>query len=53
MKIPSSPPRQRRDDVLQYCLDHGGRLCEGQIFYDEQGKPWAPEIGRASCRERV
>jgi hypothetical protein len=36
-RLPSSPPRERRDEVLEICGRHGGRLCENQIFYDEQG----------------
>ena len=35
--IPSSPPRERRDDVREICRRHGGRLCENQVYYDEQG----------------
>jgi hypothetical protein len=34
--IPSSPPKQRRNDVAAKCRQHGGRLCENQIFFDEQ-----------------
>ncbi len=37
VSIRSSPPRERRDEVAQICRRHDGRLCEGQIFYDEQG----------------
>jgi hypothetical protein len=43
VRVPSSPPQQRRDDVAGICLSHGGRLVEGQIFYDAKGKnkAWA------------
>ncbi len=33
--IHSSPPLERRDEVAEICRRHGGRLCEGEIFYDE------------------
>jgi hypothetical protein len=36
VRIPSSPPRSRRNDVWDICFRHGGRLCENQIFYDEE-----------------
>jgi hypothetical protein len=37
LAITSSPPQQRRDEVREICQRHGGRLCENQIYYDEQG----------------
>jgi hypothetical protein len=36
VRIPSSPPRERRNDVWDICFRHGGRLCENQIFYDDE-----------------
>ncbi len=36
-RIPSSPPKQRRNEVAQICRRHDARLCENEIFYDEQG----------------
>jgi len=36
-KVPSSPPRQRRDEVREICRRRGARLCEDQIYYDEDG----------------
>ena len=36
VKIVSSPPVKRRDDVKKICHDHGADLIGGQIFYDEQ-----------------
>jgi hypothetical protein len=39
--IPSSPPRQRRDEVRAICARHGGRLCENQIYYDETSQAHA------------
>jgi hypothetical protein len=41
MKIHSSPPKQRRDEVKGKSQSKGGRLCEGQIFYDENGQAYA------------
>ena len=35
VKIKSSPPVKRRDDVKRICHDHGADLIGGQIFYDE------------------
>jgi hypothetical protein len=34
IRVQSSPPRERRNDVWDICFRHGGRLCENQIFYD-------------------
>jgi hypothetical protein len=36
VRIPSSPPRARRNDVWDICFRHGARLCENQIFYDSE-----------------
>jgi hypothetical protein len=41
VRIGSSPPRERRDQVRDICRRHGGRLCENQIFYDGQGQAHA------------
>jgi len=41
MRIPSSEPLARRDDVGHKCATHGARLCEGQTFYDANGRLWA------------
>lgn len=41
VRIPSSPPRERRDEVADTCRRHGGRLCERQIFYNEEGTAFA------------
>ena len=41
MKIRSSPPKQRRDEVKGKAQGKGGRLCEGQIFYDANGQAYA------------
>jgi hypothetical protein len=41
VKIHSSPPRQRRDEVRTKAGQKGGRLCEGQIFYDAAGQAYA------------
>jgi hypothetical protein len=35
VRVPTSPPRARRDDDSNICRKHGGRLCERQIFYDD------------------
>jgi len=41
VKITTSPPRERRDEVADTCRKHGGRLCERQIFYNEEGAAYA------------
>jgi hypothetical protein len=41
MRIPSSPPAKRRDQVRKICEDYGGRLVEDQTFYDETGQAYA------------
>ncbi len=41
VRLSSSPPRERRDEVRDICRRHGGRLCESQIYYDEQGQAHA------------
>jgi hypothetical protein len=42
VKIVSSPPVKRRDDVKKICHDHGADLIGGQIFYDdEEGSAFA------------
>ena len=35
VKIVSSPPVKRRDDVKKICHDHGADLIGGQIYYDD------------------
>ena len=41
LRIPSSPPQKRRDDVEKICKEHGARLCEQQTFYDQDGQAYA------------
>jgi hypothetical protein len=41
VKIPSSPPRERRNEVWDICHRHGARLCENEIYYDEQDQAYA------------
>jgi len=41
MKIHSSPAKQRRDEVKDKSKNKGGRLCEGQIFFDADGQAYA------------
>jgi hypothetical protein len=41
VKITSSPPKQRRDEVKDKASGKGGRLCENQIFYDAGGQAFA------------
>lgn len=41
LKIPSSPPRERRDEVADLCRRHGARLCERQTFYADDGSTFA------------
>jgi hypothetical protein len=41
LRIPSSPPQERRDQVRKICNEYGGRLVEEQIFYDESGQAYA------------
>ncbi len=36
-RIPSSPPRERRDEVREICRRRGARLAEDQIYYDAEG----------------
>lgn len=35
VKIGSSPPVKRRNDVKKICNDHGADLIGNQIYYDE------------------
>lgn len=35
VRIASSPPKQRRDEVAEICRRHNARLCENEIFYDD------------------
>jgi hypothetical protein len=41
VRIRSSPPRERRDEVKEICRRNGGRLCENQIYYDENDQAHA------------
>lgn len=41
VRIRSSPPQKRRDDVRTICEENGGRLVEEQTFYDESGQAYA------------
>jgi len=41
VKIPSSPPKQRRDEVKGKANGKGGGLVGNQIFYDGQGQAYA------------
>jgi hypothetical protein len=41
VRVPSSPPRGRRDDIREICRRHGARLCENQTYYDEDGQAHA------------
>jgi hypothetical protein len=41
VRIPSSPPRERRNDVWDICQRHGGRLCENEIYCDAQDVTYA------------
>ncbi|HWQ01917.1 MAG TPA: hypothetical protein VN449_07350 [Gaiellaceae bacterium] len=41
LKIPSSPPKQRRDDVKDKANGKGGSLVGAQIFYDATGQAYA------------
>ena len=41
LKIPSSPPKQRRDDVKDKTSGKGGNLVGAQIFYDANGQAYA------------
>ncbi len=41
IRITSSPPQKRRDDVKKICKDYGARLCEEQTFYDGDGQAYA------------
>jgi hypothetical protein len=41
-KMHSSPPNERRNQVREICRQHGGRLCDNEIFYsDEEGVAFA------------
>jgi hypothetical protein len=40
-RLPSSPPRERRDNVREICRRHGGRLCDDQVYYDAEGQAHA------------
>jgi hypothetical protein len=41
VKIPSSPPIERRDRVREICKEHDARLAFDQIFYDPEGGAYA------------
>jgi hypothetical protein len=41
VKIPSSPPKQRRDDVNSKANGKGGGLVGANIFYDAHGQAYA------------
>jgi hypothetical protein len=41
VKITSSPRPARRDKAKKDAADNGGRLCEGQLFYDAAGQGYA------------
>jgi hypothetical protein len=41
VKIPSSPPKQRRDEVKGKANGKGGGLVGNQIFYDATGQAFA------------
>lgn len=41
VKVRTSPPRERRDEIADICRQHGGRLCERQLFYNEEGSAYA------------
>jgi hypothetical protein len=42
VRIGSSPPRKRREQVHDICRAYGARLCERQIYYDAaQGQAYA------------
>jgi hypothetical protein len=51
VKIPSSPPQERRNDVRKIVRSHDGRLVSDQTYYDEDGQAFAlievPEGGAA------
>jgi hypothetical protein len=54
VKIPSSPPRERRNDVWDICHRNGGRLCENEIYYDEQDQAYAlVELPADSDRQQL
>lgn len=36
-RIQASPPKQRRNEVAEICRRHGARLCENDIFFDDDG----------------
>ena len=35
VRISSSPPKKRRNEVAEICRRHNAKLCENQIFYDD------------------
>jgi hypothetical protein len=41
VKITSSPPVERRDEVKAICEAHNARLAFDQIFYDPEGSAYA------------
>ena len=36
VKIHSSPPQERRDEIAGICIEHGARLVDNEIFYDDE-----------------
>jgi len=34
VRMPSSPPTQRRNDVRQICQRHGAKLANNEIYYE-------------------
>jgi hypothetical protein len=41
VRISSSPPQKRRDEVKQTCKEYGARLVGEEIYWDESGQAYA------------
>jgi|KBSMisStandDraft_5_1062788.scaffolds.fasta_scaffold330964_2 hypothetical protein len=41
VRINSSPPQERRDEVKRTCEDYGARLVGDEIYWDQTGQAYA------------
>ena len=41
VRISSSPPQERRDEVKRTCKEYGARLVGEEIYWDESGQAYA------------
>jgi hypothetical protein len=41
VRIRSSPPQERRDQVKQTCEEYGARLVGDEVYWDQDGQAYA------------